>query len=459
MTNSEADTAGGTWGCAVLAAGRGSRMRSSSPKVLHRIGGKSIIDRVLGALTEAGFENRVIVRDSSPALLEAFGIMQRFVVQEQPDGTGGALRAVLLDARTIDADNLLVLNGDLPLISPETLSRIRDAHESRSDTVVTLLTFDAQENTDVGRIVRSHDGTVMEIVEAADRRHSNAPSDALKEGNVGVYAFRSAWARDALPRLPMHDNGEYYITDLVALAAADGHKVQTVIAHSPDEALGVNTLVDLARAEQVARSRTLEALMLSGVTIHDPASTYIDATVTVAPDTVIRPNTHISGETAIGAGCEIGPDTHITDSVIGGQCLVRGSWLDEATLGDGVSVGPYARLRPGTHIASEAHIGSFGEVKASHIGRRTAMGHFGYVGDSNIGDDVNIGAGAVTCNYDGENKHRTVIGSGAFIGSGSMLVAPVEIGEGAYTAAGTVVTKNVAAMTTVAGVPAREMSR
>ena len=233
---------------------------------------------------------------------------------------------------------------------------------------------------------------------------------------------------------------------------------QSALGNS-DEAIGVNTLVDLAKAEQVARRRALEALMLSGVTIQDPATTYIDDTVTVAPNTVIRPNTHIYGRTVISAECEIGPDSHITDSVIGERCSVRASWLDGVTLENGVSVGPFARLRPETHIGEDTHIGSFGEIKASRLGRRTAMGHFGYVGDSEIGDDVNIGAGAVTCNYDGADKHRTMVGDNAFIGSGSMLIAPVEIGAGAYTAAGSVVTKNVAAGTTVAGVPAKPMRR
>ena len=243
------------------------------------------------------------------------------------------------------------------------------------------------------------------------------------------------------------------------MAVADGHPVQAIALGSSDEAIGVNTLVDLAKAEQVARRRALEALMLSGVTIQDPASTYIDDAVSIAPNTVIHPNTHIYGKSVIGAASDIGPDAHITDSIVGERCSVRASWLDGVTLENGVSVGPFARLRPDTHIGEDTHIGSFGEIKASRLGRRTAMGHFGYVGDSEIGDDVNIGAGAVTCNYDGVDKHRTIVGDKAFIGSGSMLVAPVEIGAHAYTAAGSVVTKNVAAGTTVAGVPAKPIRR
>lgn len=412
-----------------------------------------MIQRILDALAETGSPQPVIVRDSSPALLEAMGITHRFAVQSRPDGTGGALRAALADSN-LDSGSLLIVNGDLPLITAESLMILKKAHESSGSAAVTFFTMWTSNSAGYGRILRNPDGTVAEIMEAGDPQYEDAPP----EGNAGVYALDLAWARTAVDRLPLHENGEYYLTDLVKLAVEDGRGVETLEINS-EEALGVNTLVDLAEAERVARRRTLERLMLSGVTIIDPASTYIDATVHIAPDTVVRPNTHITGTATIDAGCEIGPDTHIVDSVIGKQCVVRGSWLDEVTLEDGVSVGPFARLRPGTHIGSDAHIGSFGEIKASRIGSRTAMGHFGYVGDAEIGEDVNIGAGAVTCNFDGQDKHRTVVGDGVFIGSGSMLVAPVKIGDEAYTAAGSVVTRNVAEGTTVAGVPAEALRR
>lgn len=451
MTTSSPGATDKTWECVVLAAGKGSRMRTSLPKVLHPVGGVPVIRRVLDSISAAALPNVTIVRDSSPALLEAMGITQRFIVQEQPNGTGGALRAYLADTASDDGV-LLVVNGDLPLISAASMRNLVEAHESSPSIAVTFFTMYAPSGADYGRIRHSNDGKVAEIIEAGDPRYEDAPP----EGNAGVYAFDLEWARSAVDRLPVHDNGEYFITDLVKLAVADGRGVETLEIDA-EEAIGVNTLVDLAEAERVARRRTLESLMLSGVTIIDPSSTYIDSTVKIAADTVVRPNTHITGASTIGAGCEIGPDTHIVDSTIGEGCVVRGSWLDEVTLEDGVSVGPFARLRPRTTIGSEAHIGSFGEIKASRIGSRTAMGHFGYVGDAEIGEDVNIGAGAVTCNFDGQDKHRTVVGDGAFIGSGSMLVAPVEIGGKAYTAAGSVVTRNVAAGTTVAGVPAQYM--
>ena len=453
MANLQADAASRNWAAVVLAAGRGSRMGTSLPKVLHAVGGVSIIRRVLDSLSGAALPDVSIVRDDSGALPEALGLIYPYVAQSSPSGTGGALAAYLNEA-TPSAGYLLVINADLPLITAESMIRLKDSHKSRPDVAVTFFTMLTSNNTNYGRILRSKDGNVAEIVEAGDPRHADAPA----EGNAGVYALDLEWARSAVDRLPLHEDGEYFITDLVALAVEDGRGVEAVSIDA-EEAIGVNTLVDLAVAEQVARRRTLEALMLSGVTIIDPSSTYIDSTVSIAANTVIRPNTHISGATVIGAGCEVGPDTHIVDSTIGERCVVGGSWLDEVTLEDGVSVGPFARLRPGTHIGRDAHIGSFGEIKASRIGSRTAMGHFGYVGDADIGDDVNIGAGAVTCNFDGQEKHRTVVGDGAFIGSGSLLVAPVEVGGNAYTAAGAVVTRNVAEGTTVAGVPAAYMRR
>ncbi len=453
MANLQADAASRNWAAVVLAAGRGSRMGTSLPKVLHPVGGLPMIRQVLDSLSGAALPDVSIVRDDSGALPEAIGLIYPYIVQSLPSGTGGALAAYLNESAP-STGYLLVINADLLLITAESLIRLKYAHESRPDVAVTFFTMLTSNNTNYGRILRFKDGTVAEIVEAGDPRHADAPV----EGNAGVYALDLAWARSAVERLPLHEDGEYYITDVVKLAVADGRGVQAVSIDA-EEAIGVNTLVDLAEAERVARRRTLEALMLSGVTIIDPSSTYIDSTVKIAANTVIRPNTHITGASVIGAGCEIGPDAHIVESTIGDGCVVRGSWLDEVTLEDGVSVGPFARLRPGTHIGREAHIGSFGEIKASRIGSRTAMGHFGYVGDADVGDDVNIGAGAVTCNFDGQDKHRTVVGDGAFIGSGSLLVAPVEVGGKAYTAAGAVVTRNVAEGTTVAGVPAEYMRR
>lgn len=450
MTHIEIDT--GVWDCAVLAAGRGSRMKTVLPKALHPVAGKAMVLYAIDALAEAGFVTPAIIRDASSALPDALGAdAHRFVIQDSTDGTGGALRAFMPDAVS-DASYILVLNTDAPLIEVDTLRRLREAHESAPGAAITLLTTAVSQSSDAGRVARSDTGGIRTIIEAGDPAYD----ETLEEGNVGVYAIDAAWLRTALPRLIRQDNGEYYLTELVSIANGDGLPVQAIAVGSRNEALGINTLVDLAQAERIVRLRTLEGLMLSGVTIQDPDSTYIDATASIQPDSVIRPNTHIYGRTTIGKACEIGPDTHIIDSDIADGCVIRSSSLESVTLDAGVTVGPYDRLRPGTHLGQDVHIGSFAEVKASRLGRGTAMGHFGYVGDSDVGEGVNIGAGAVTCNFDGTSKHRTTIGNEAFIGSGTMMVAPVTIGERAYTGAGAVVTRNVAPGARVAGVPARE---
>ena len=442
----------GDWDCAVLAAGRGSRMKTGLPKALHPIAGKPMILYTIDALAEAGFATPTIIRDASAGLPDALGgDGHRFVAQDSPDGTGGALRSFMPHAAA-DASYILILNADAPLIEAGTLQRLREAHESQPGAAITLLTAAVAHSSDAGRVARSDTGNIRAIIEASDP----AFEASLAEGNVGAYALSAAWLRTVLPRLARQDNGEYYLTELVSIANGDGLPVQAVQVGDPSEALGINTLVDLAQAERIVRRRTLDALMLSGVIIQDPDSTYIDSTASIQPDSVIRPNTHIYGRTAIGKSCEIGPDAHIVNSDIADGCVIRSSSLESVTLDAGVTVGPYDRLRPGTHLGQDVHIGSFAEVKASRLGRGTAMGHFGYVGDSDVGEGVNIGAGAVTCNFDGTSKHRTTIGNGAFIGSGALMVAPVTIGERAYTGAGAVVTRNVAPGARVVGVPARE---
>ena len=449
MTHMENST--GAWDCVVLAAGRGSRMNTTLAKALHPIAGKKMILYALDAVVEAGFPSAAIVRDPSNNLPDALGSdAHRFVIQDSPDGTGGALRTFTSIAAA-DASHVLVLNADAPLIEAATLQRLRQAHESQPGAAITLLAANVSHSSDAGRVIRSGAREIEAIIEASDLRYDAA----VTEVNIGAYAFDATWLRTALPRLTRQDNGEYYLTELVSLSHADGLPIQAIEVGDESEGLGINTLVDLSRAERIIRRRTLEALMLSGVTIQDPESTYIDATASIQPDAVIRHNTHIYGNTTIGADSEIGPDAHIVDSDIAHGCVIRSSSLEGVILESGVTVGPYARLRPGTHLGQEVHIGSFGEVKASRLGRGTAMGHFGYVGDSHVGEDVNIGAGAVTCNFDGTSKHPTNIGNGAFIGSGTMMVAPVTIGAQAYTGAGAIVTRNVGPGVTVTGAPAR----
>ena len=317
---------------------------------------------------------------------------------------------------------------------------------------MTVLGTEEALSSGLGAVMLTVDGSVQGIVEAADQ-----PDPTIGPVNAGAYAFDVEWLRSALPELDQRDSGEYYVTDLAELAFRSGKPAGLHVAPDPWEGFGINTRVDLAEAERELRMRTLEALMLSGVTISDPETTYIDAGVSIGRDTRILPGTHITGATHIGESCAIGPGAQIDGSRIGDECRVRGSVLEEATLEDHVDVGPFSHLRPGAHLATGVHIGNFAEVKASTLGRDVAMGHFGYVGDAEIGDGTNLGAGMVTCNFDGVDKHRTVVGRRAFIGSDTMLVAPVEVGDEASTGAGAVVTANVPPRTSVTGVPARPL--
>ncbi|GBD10194.1 Bifunctional protein GlmU [Candidatus Thermoflexus japonica] len=278
----------------------------------------------------------------------------------------------------------------------------------------------------------------------------------LPEVNVGVYVVREPWLWPALSRLqPSPAKGEIYLTDLVALAAAEGMRVETVALEDPEEALGINTRVQLAEAERILRRRINTQWMREGVTLLDPDRVYIEAGVRIGPDTVIYPDTYLEGETRIGRRCRIGPHTILRDAVLGDDCVVEASVVEGAVLADRVHVGPFAHLRPGTRLAEDVHVGNFAEIKNSVVGPRTRMHHFGYLGDATVGADVNIGAGTVTCNYDGVRKHPTIIEDEAFIGSDTMLVAPVRVGRKAKTGAGSVVTRDVPPETMVYGVPAR----
>jgi bifunctional UDP-N-acetylglucosamine pyrophosphorylase/glucosamine-1-phosphate N-acetyltransferase len=277
----------------------------------------------------------------------------------------------------------------------------------------------------------------------------------LQEVNVGAYCFRGDWLWETLRRLPLTPKGEYYLTDVVGIAVVDGKSVGVAGSEDPNEVIGVNTREHLAEAETALRLRILRQWMLAGVTLQDPASTYIGPEVTLGADTLVLANTHLEGKTSVGVGCTLGPNTLIRSSIIGDGCTVEASVLEGARLDEQVEVGPFAHLRPGAHLMRGVHMGNFGEVKESTLGPGTKMGHFSYVGNAEIGPDVNIGAGTITCNYDGEKKHPTTIGEGAFIGSDTMLVAPVQVGKGARTGAGAVVTKDVPDDSVAVGIPAR----
>lgn len=437
------------WTAVVLAAGRGSRMRSATPKPLHAVAGRSMLALVVDAVRAAGCGDVVVVAaqpdDAVAAAARALGA--RVVPQGDPGGTGHATVAAR-DACAA-ARHVLIVNADLPLLRPETLRALAAAH-AEGDVSVTFLTAHLDDPAGYGRVLREEG--VLRIVEERELGEWRA---GLREVNVGVYAADASWLWPALDALAPAAGGERYLTDIVAAAAAERAGTRTMSARDSSEVRQVNTRVELAHAEALLRARVRERLMLDGVTMLDPPSTFVDATVTVGADTTLLPGVHLLGETHVGGGCRIGPGAVLRDMTVGERCEISGSTLEGSTLADGVTVGPYCHVRPGSVIEAGVHLGNYAEVKASRIGARTQVGHFSYIGDAELGPDVNIGAGAVTCNFDGVAKHRTIIGAGAFIGSDSMLVAPVRVGAGARTAAGAVVTADVPDGALVMGVPAR----
>ncbi|MBC7232744.1 MAG: bifunctional UDP-N-acetylglucosamine diphosphorylase/glucosamine-1-phosphate N-acetyltransferase GlmU [Chloroflexi bacterium] len=435
----------------ILAAGQGTRMKSKLPKVLHPIAGQPMVKYVLNAVMGLGEEKPVLVVGYGADLVrQTLGDAVTYVFQEQQLGTG---HAVLQTREQLEgrAEAVLVLYGDMPLLSGTTLHTLVRAHETRS-TPITMLTCVHEESMGFGRILRDAKGRVIGIVEESQATPEQL---AIQELNPGVYCFEAAWLWAHLPRLPRSPKGEYYLTDLVGMAVAEGHAVEAIQVEDPLETLGVNDRLHLAKVEEVVRQRIRENWMRAGVTLVNPSSIYIDATVQMGQDTVIYPNTYLQGTTRIGSNCLVGPNTIIRDSTIGNDCRLEASVIEGAIVENQVSIGPFAHLRPGAHLAEGVHMGNFGEVKASYLGPGVKMGHFSYIGDATIGADVNIGAGTVTCNFDGIKKHRTVIEDGAFIGSDTMLVAPVRIGARARIGAGSVVTRDIPPDSTAYGVPAR----
>jgi bifunctional UDP-N-acetylglucosamine pyrophosphorylase/glucosamine-1-phosphate N-acetyltransferase len=438
----------------ILAAGQGTRMRSKLPKVLHPLTGKPMVGHAIEAAHEVGDARPVLVVGSGAEQVRAaVGERVRYVVQEQQLGTGHAV----LQARPLltgQSSVVLVTYGDMPLLRTETLQRMIE-HHGRTEPAITMLTVVRDHARGFGRVLRDASGAVAAIVEQADATPEQL---AVRELNVGTYCFDAGWLWSRLDQIPLSAKGEYYLTDLVGMAVTEGRQVEALATDDPSEVLGINTRVHLAEAAAVMRQRINAKWMLQGVTIVDPATTYIESGVTLGQDTVVYPNTHLEGRVRIGADCRIGPNTVIRDSTLGARCTVFASVVEGATLEDGVDVGPFGHLRRGAHLAAGVHMGNFGEVKNSYLGPGTKMGHFSYVGDATTGPDVNIGAGTITCNYDGQRKHRTEIEEGALIGSDTMLVAPVRVGKGARTGAGAVVTRDVPPGSLAVGVPARVRS-
>jgi bifunctional UDP-N-acetylglucosamine pyrophosphorylase/glucosamine-1-phosphate N-acetyltransferase len=348
-----------------------------------------------------------------------------------------------------------VTTADMALITAETYQKLIQAQSTHSGPV-TLLSAIADATSDFGRVLRGPDGSVQAVVEVA---LATPEQLAITEVNTSVYCFQAEWLWEALRRIPLSPKGEYYLTDVVGLATSQGLSAQAMIVEDPEEAIGINTRVHLAQAEGALRQRINRGWMLAGVTLVDPATTYIEPDVQIAADTTIWPNTFLQGHTEIGEDCTIGPNAILRDTRVGKRCKVLASVLEKAVLEDDVDVGPFGHLRKGAHLADGVHMGNFGEIKDSYLGPGTKMGHFSYVGNATIGPAVNIGAGTITCNFDGERKHPTEIGAGAFIGSDTMLVAPIKVGEGAHTGAGAVVTKDVPPDTLAVGMPARSIRR
>jgi bifunctional UDP-N-acetylglucosamine pyrophosphorylase / glucosamine-1-phosphate N-acetyltransferase len=437
----------------VLAAGAGTRMKSPLPKVLHPLAGRPMVAHVLDVARVLDPAQLVVVTGHGSDLVRrALGDGPAYATQEQRLGTGHAVQQAAAAAAG-RAETVLVVYGDTPLIRPQTLRRMIEQHRA-ADAALTILTFRPESPAGYGRIVRQA-GTerVLAIVEDAVAGDAER---AIGEVNSGILCFRDAWLWLELAALQPSAAGEFYLTDLVAAAVGQGDTVAALEVADPLEVMGVDHRAKLARAEAEMRRRINEGWMLAGVTLIDPQATYIDADVeTIGPETVIWPNTFVQGRTRIGARCTIGPGSAIRSSIIGDGCRVELSVLEEAIMEDGSDVGPFGHLRQGAHLGQDAHMGNFGEIKNAMLGPGAKMGHFSYLGDATVGAGANIGAGTITCNYDGKRKHRTVIGAGAFIGSDTMLVAPVTVGEGAKTGAGSVVTHDVPPGGLVYGVPAR----
>ncbi len=450
----------------ILAAGLGTRMKSRRAKVLHELAGRPLVSHVTRAvfelapeaiLTVVGHQAEEVesaVRGEAALLIEGGAKARphlRFVLQTEQRGTGHAVMAARDQLRS-RAGRLVILAGDAPLIEGATLKHLVQTHRAAKNHL-TMLTVMMDDPTGYGRIIRDEEGGFLRCVEQKD---ASAEDLAIREAGVSIYCFDVAELLAALDHLTTDNaQGEYYLTDVPGIMQAQGNRVGLLCHPNAEEVLGVNTRIELADLERKLRDRKLRELMLSGVTMVDPATTYIHQGVEVGQDSVIHPQVSIEGATRVGSGCTIQSWTRIKNAQIGDNVTIRNSSvIEDSIIRDGATVGPFARLRAGAEIGEKAGIGNFVEVKKSKIGRGTKASHLTYLGDATIGERVNIGAGTVTCNYDGVRKNETIIEDDVKIGSDTMLVAPVRVGRGSVTAAGSVVTKDVPPDSLVAGVPA-----
>jgi len=441
----------------VLAAGLGTRMKSATPKVLHQLCGRPMLAYVLDAWAEVALNDDatrrpiVVYSPAVDAIRAPFEDRADFALQEEPRGTGDAVRTAMAFVPDTVAE-VVVAYGDVPLVTAEDVTAVLDARRE-DDAAIALASVFAADPAGLGRVIRGEFGTVESIVEVKD-----ATEDELvnNEVNAGLYAFDADWLRRRIGSLePSSATGELYLTDLVRLAREDGRLVIAVAFEDDGRFDGINDRSQLAAAEWNLRVRRNEEHMRAGVTMRDPSTVYLDWDVSLAADITLEPNVILRGSTSIGEGSVIGPGTHIIDSTIGRGARVWASVVESSTVEDEATVGPYSHLRPGSVVGRGAEVGNYAELKATHLGAGSKQHHMSYLGDAEIGENANIGAGTITANFDGTKKHPTKIGAGAFIGVDTMIVAPREIGEGAKTGAGAVVTKDVPAGKLAVGIPAR----
>ena len=437
----------------ILAAGMGTRMKSNIPKVLHPLLGKPMVEYIFDAVRDICADPPlVVVGNRADLVMETLGSKARYVVQEPQLGTAHAVQC----AREIlrgKSDIVLVANSDFPLITAETYALLVKTHQE-SGSKLTLSTVVSDEPRGFGRIMRDGKGYIVGIVE---EKAATPEQKKITELNSNPYCFDAEWLWGALDQVEKSEVGEYYLTDLVEIAANGGQTVGSIEIEDHQESIGINNRVHLAEAAKVIQRRINNKWMLAGVTMIDPDKVFIDDTVTLGRDTILYPEVYLRGATTVGEECKLGPSVILEDTTVGDRCKLLYAMLESARVENDVDMGPFGHLRRGAHLDDHVHMGNFGEIKNSYLAPGVKMGHFSYIGDARVGRNVNIGAGTITCNFDGEGKHKTEIGEDAFIGSDTMLVAPVKIGRGAKTGAGSVVTHDVPDGSIVVGVPAKEM--
>jgi len=424
----------------ILAAGKGVRMVSSQPKALHKFLGRPILSYVIDVVKELGPKKTwVVIGHGSEKIRETFKQPELiFIEQKEQLGTGHALACceeIFSDTR----GNVLVLNGDTPLITQNTLKRLIDTHYNEKSSI-TLVTSRAEHTQEYGVIERDKEGKIKGIKEITER----GKTDDIEEINAGIYCFKMDFLKENISLIPKNKiKGEYYLTDLIKIASEKGEKITTVEA-SFEEIIGINNRLDLAMAINILKRNILKRLMLQGITIIDPSSTYIEPDVKIGKDSILSPGAYLTGQTIIGEDTVLEPGVVIKDSKIGNNVVINAySVITESIIEDKAKIGPFAHLRPGSHVAEGAKVGNFVEMKKAYIGKGSKASHLTYLGDADIGSDVNIGAGTITCNFDGKRKHKTIIKDKAFIGSNTALIAPVSIGEEGLIGAGSVINKNV----------------